>query len=342
MINSEVSSFILSFFHLPFSIFHSYNQPMRAQLEAVVEELRRLRSEGTTQVYVGEETLARLREVVERKRGPAMVAEATEAYLAETPIARGQSPATVQAAVHAPRKVAAAANAPGLRWDGKPIEPIPAPPVINLPKGSKTEQMDWLRERVLACPVCHVHLRSGRKLVFGVGSVEAEIFFCGEGPGAEEEQQGEPFVGPAGQLLTKIILAMGLTREKVYIGNVMKWRPEMPTEYNNREPTPEEVAFSLPFLRAQLAIVQPKVIVALGNTAVNALLGTDPARKMKDIRGQWAEFDGVPLMFTYHPSYLLRNSALSAKRQVWVAMLAVMERVGLPISEKQRGFFLSK
>jgi len=195
---------------------------------------------------------------------------------------------------------------------------------------------------VLTCPVGNAHLRPGRKLVFGVGSPEADIFFCGEGPGADEEQQGEPFVGPAVQLLTKIIQAMGLTRERVYIGNVMKWRPELPTEYNNREPTPEEVAFSLPFLRAQLAIVQPKVIVALGNVAVNALLGADPARKMKDIRGQWAQFEGVPLMFTYHPSYLLRNSALSAKRQVWEAMLAVMERVGLPISEKQRGFFLSR
>jgi DNA polymerase len=306
---------------------------MRARLEAVADELRRLRSEGTAQVYVGEDTLARLRAAVGRGQIPATAA--AEMPLAEAPVPAVSKPASRAAA-------AASAHASGLRWDGKPIEQIPAPPVVSLPKGSKTEQMNWLRERVLACPVCNAHLRPGRKLVFGVGTPEAEIFFCGEGPGADEEQQGEPFVGPAGQLLTRIIQAMGLTREQVYIGNVMKWRPEMPTEWGNREPTPEEVAFSLPFLRAQFAIVQPKVIVALGNTAINALLGADPARKMKDLRGQWLQFEGVPLMFTYHPSYLLRNSALSAKRQVWEAMLAVMERVGLPINEKQRGFFLSK
>jgi uracil-DNA glycosylase family 4 len=175
-----------------------------------------------------------------------------------------------------------------------------------------------------------------------VGSPEAEIFFCGEGPGADEEEQGEPFVGPAGQLLTKIIQAMGLTREKVYIGNIMKWRPEMPTEWGNREPTPAEVAFSLPFLRAQLAIVRPKVIVALGKTAVNGLLGPDPRRRMTAFRGHWQEFAGTPLMPTFHPSYLLRNQAMAVKRQVWEDMLAVMERVGMEVSEKQRGFFLGK
>jgi DNA polymerase len=202
--------------------------------------------------------------------------------------------------------------------------------------------MGWLRERVLGCPVCNEHVRPGRKLVFGVGTPEAEIFFCGEGPGADEEKQGEPFVGPAGQLLTKIIQAMGLSREAVYIGNVMKWRPEMPQEWGNREPTPSEVAFSLPFLRAQLAIVRPKVIVALGKTAVNGLLGPDPARRMTRFRGQWQTFDGVALMPTFHPSYLLRNSSAAVKRQVWEDMLAVMERIGMPISEKQRGFFRSK
>ncbi|HTB63809.1 MAG TPA: uracil-DNA glycosylase [Opitutales bacterium] len=313
---------------------------MRAQLEAVTEELRRLRSEGVTQVYVGDETMARLRAVVDKQRGARLdiVAEPeppTEVYDQEA-VAPAATPAT-------PRpKFAASPKTATLRWDGKPITPLPAPLVLEVPKGSKIEKMQWLRERVLTCPVCLDHLHPGRKLVFGVGTPEAEIFFCGEGPGAEEEQQGEPFVGPAGELLTKIIQAMGLTREKVYIGNVMKWRPEMPQDYGNREPTPEEVAFSLPFLRAQLDIVRPKAIVALGNTAVSALLGLDPETKMKDYRGKWHIFNGVPLMFTYHPSYLLRNSALSVKRQVWEHMMLVMERVGMPISEKQRGFFLSK
>ncbi len=310
---------------------------MRAQLEAIAEELRRWRTEGATQVFVDDKTLAGLRDAVARARGasPGISPDASSAgdYVAEPFVAP---------AVALPKRPARgeAKSAVQLRWDGQPMAPIPAPPVVELPKGSKMEQMNWLRERVLGDPGCLAHLRPGRKLVFGVGTPEAEIFFCGEGPGADEEQQGEPFVGPAGQLLTKIIQAMGLSREKVYIGNVMKWRPEMPNDFGNREPSPEEVALSLPFLRAQLAIVKPKVIVALGNTAVNALLGADPERKMKDIRGKWQTFDGTPLMFTYHPSYLLRNTALSVKRQVWENMLDVMERVGMEISEKQRGFFL--
>jgi len=311
---------------------------MREQLEAVVDELRRLKAEGTTQVFVSDDTLERLRAVVAGQGGAATVEAEPDVVPEEYAAPAYAEPSAPSVPVRKP--AAPASNAPGLRWDGQPIAPIPAPPVISLPKGSKMEQMDWLRERVLTCEVCNAHLRPGRKLVFGVGTPAAEIFFCGEGPGADEEQQGEPFVGPAGQLLTKIIQAMGLSREKVYIGNVMKWRPEMPTEWGNREPTPGEVAYSLPFLRAQLDIVKPKVIVALGNTAVIALLGLDPETKMKDLRGKWHEFNGVPLMFTYHPSYLLRNTALSVKRQVWENMLLVMERVGLPINEKQRGYFL--
>ncbi len=313
---------------------------MRAHLEAIAEELRRWRTEGATQVFVDDHTLVGLRAAVARARGPVMAVLPDPAPTATGPLT--DALASRQTAVARRPARAEAKIGVQLRWDGQPMAPIPAPPVVEVPGGSKMEQMNWLRERVLSDPVCLAHLRPGRKLVFGVGTPEAEIFFCGEGPGAEEEMQGEPFVGPAGQLLTKIIQAMGLSREKVYIGNVMKWRPEMPNDFGNREPTPEEVAFSLPFLRAQLAIVKPKVIVALGNTAVNALLGADPERKAKDIRGKWQTFDSVPMMFTYHPSYLLRNSSNAAKRQVWEAILEVMQRVALPISEKQRGYYLSR
>ncbi|MDR2845096.1 MAG: hypothetical protein LBV28_03280 [Puniceicoccales bacterium] len=220
------------------------------------------------------------------------------------------------------------------------IAPLPPPPQLSVPSGDKVSQLAWLRERVLTCPVCNAHKHAGKQLVFGVGDPDAEIFFCGEGPGADEEKQGEPFVGPAGELLTKIIGAMGLPREKVYIGNIMKWRPEMPTAYGNRPPTPDEMAFCLPFLRAQLAIVRPKVIVALGATAVEGLLGPDPTRTIGRIHGRWQTFEGTPLMPTYHPSYLLRSNTKSSKRLVWEDMLLVMERIGLPISERQRGYFL--
>jgi DNA polymerase len=304
---------------------------MLAQLEAVTEELRRLRAEGVTQVSVTDATLARLRAAVARQR-PAPAATEWE-----TPVSENSSPAKPVARA---ARAAAAPTSAGLRWDGHPIAPIPPPPVVALPPGARAEQMAWLQKLVLNCPTCNAHVRPGRKVVFGVGSPEAEIFFCGEAPGADEEQQGEPFVGPAGQLLTKIIQVMGLSREKVYIGNIMKWRPEKAEEWGNREPTLEEMTFCMPYLRAQLEIVKPKVIVALGKTAVNGLLGPDPARKMTAIRGRWQEFAGIPLMPTFHPSYLLRNSALSIKRQVWEDMLAVMQRIGMPINEKQRGFFL--
>jgi uracil-DNA glycosylase family 4 len=151
--------------------------------------------------------------------------------------------------------------------------------------------------------------------------------------------KGEPFVGAAGQLLDKIISATGLTREGVYIGNVMNWRPQHDQAFGNRPPTEEEMNFCLPYLKAQLEVVQPKVIVALGRTAANALVQPDPSAKMGDVRGRWWEFEGVPLMVTYHPSYLLHNPSMLGKRRVWEDVLLVMERLEMPISDKQRGFF---
>ena len=194
---------------------------------------------------------------------------------------------------------------------------------------------------MLADPVCNAHVKPGKKVVFGIGNLSAKIFFCGEAPGADEEIQGVPFVGRAGQLLTKIISAMGLKREEVYIGNIMNWRPEMPTSRGNRPPTSEEMAYCLPYLEAQIAIVRPQVVVALGKTAVNGLLGEDPNRKMGAIRGKWSKFGESDLMITYHPSFLLQyGNNNTMKRLVWEDMMAVMERVGIPVSEKQRSYFL--
>jgi DNA polymerase len=183
-------------------------------------------------------------------------------------------------------------------------------------------------------------VKPGKKVVFGVGNLNADIFLCGEAPGADEELAGEPFVGRAGQLLTKIIEAMGLHRADVYIGNIMNWRPEMPTPHGNRPPMEEEMAFCLPYLRAQVQIVDPKVVVALGATAVRGLIGSDPKRRMGDVRGQWIKFGDVPLMITYHPSYLLRYASNESKRIVWEDFMKVMEFLRMPISETQRAYFL--
>jgi DNA polymerase len=211
---------------------------------------------------------------------------------------------------------------------------------FSLPAGNKRYQWEWLRDQVLNSGDFQKHLRPEKQLVFGTGNLDADIFFCGEAPGADEEIQGIPFVGRAGQLLTKIILAMGLPREQVYISNIMNWRPEMPTEHGNRPPTQEEMEYCLPYLRAQVDIVRPKVVVALGATATNGLLGYDSQRRISLCRGQWYTFQDIPLIVTFHPSYLLRNQNSATKRLVWEDMLAVMKQVGKVISDKQTKYFL--
>ena len=200
--------------------------------------------------------------------------------------------------------------------------------------------MDWLRDKVLECPTCVANKNPDRNLAFGVGNLEADMLFVGEAPGEEEEKQGEPFVGPAGQKLNGMIKGMGLAREDVYIGNILKWRPRTESGFGNRAPSPQEMDFCLPYLKAQIAIIEPKVIVALGNTAIRGLLGHDESLKVGRIHGNWYEFEGIPLMPTFHPSYILHNETKRTKRMVWEDLLKVMERLELGITEKQRGYFL--
>jgi uracil-DNA glycosylase family 4 len=194
-------------------------------------------------------------------------------------------------------------------------------------------------EKAAACVKCP-HLASSRKnVVFGVGSIDAQLMFVGEAPGADEDEQGEPFVGRAGQLLTKIIQATGLQRADVYIANILKCRPDTPGQSaGNRKPTSDEMATCIPYLHEQIDLIRPKVIVALGATAVEGLLGKTIG--ITKLRGGWKTYRGTPLMPTYHPAYLLRNQAMSEKRKVWEDMLAVMEKLGMPISQKQRNYFL--
>jgi DNA polymerase len=144
-----------------------------------------------------------------------------------------------------------------------------------------------------------------------------------------------------------MILATGLKREQVYIGNIMNWRPELPVsdggeQYGNRPPTPEEMGYCLPYLRAQIKVVNPALLVALGSTAAQGLLGFGTFKALGEVRGRWHEFAGKPLMVTYHPSYILRNPTNRSKRMIWEDFLKVMERAALPVSEKQRGYFLEK
>jgi len=199
--------------------------------------------------------------------------------------------------------------------------------------------MEQLRERAAVCVKCPNLVATRKSVVFGVGDIHAPIMFVGEAPGADEDAQGEPFVGAAGQLLTKIIQTMGLSRQTVYIANILKCRPDTPGQTSgNRKPSPEEMKTCLPYLQAQIDLIQPKVLVALGATAVEGLL--NQTVYITKLRGQWHTYRGIPLMPTFHPSYLLRNQALTEKRRLWEDMLQAMQKVEMPISDKQRGYFL--
>lgn len=175
-----------------------------------------------------------------------------------------------------------------------------------------------------ACRLCE----SRTNVVPGQGRLAPDIMFIGEGPGEEEDLQGLAFVGRAGQLLTQIIDAMGYTREEVFIGNIVKCRPP-----GNRTPLPDEMAACIPFLERQIEIIRPKLIVALGGTALKGLFN-DPKLSITRLRGVWMEYRGIPVMPTFHPAYLLRNPP--AKRDVWADMKRVLERLGRPVPERGR------
>ncbi len=314
---------------------------MRAALHVLTEELRRLKTAGVKTVAVSDASLAALRQVVAAGKTPDRKPEAGNAASA-----RVSMPATKLTAPRAPESMRAAqtSSAPA----SSPFAAIPSvPPTVTLPAGDKAARWAALKEMVLNDATCRAHVRPGKKVVLGVGSLDARIMFVGEAPGADEEIKGEPFVGPAGQLLTKMIQGMGLKREDVYIGNIMNWRPEMVVapgaeQVGNRPPNEEEMRYCLPYLRAQIEVVNPELLVALGSTAAQGLLGFGSFKALGEIRGQWREFAGKPLMVTYHPSYILRNQSNRSKRMIWEDLLKVMERAALPVSEKQRGYFLEK
>ena len=195
----------------------------------------------------------------------------------------------------------------------EPVEQAAATPGQQ----SRQERFEALRERALACTKCALH--SGRtNVVFGEGPCPARLVFVGEGPGFDEDQSGRPFVGKAGQLLNKIIAAMGFQREEVYIGNVVKCRPP-----ENRTPLPTETAACWPYLEEQLALLEPKVIVTLGSPAAKTLLKTSSG--ITQLRGRWQLYRGIRVMPTYHPAFVLRQYTQEVRRLVWNDMQQVMK-----------------
>ena len=177
-------------------------------------------------------------------------------------------------------------------------------------KGGGAETLEMIRKDLGDCRRCPLH-QGRRHIVFGMGDLHAQLVLVGEGPGYEEDLQGLPFVGQAGQLLTKILEAIHLTREEVYIGNIIKCRPP-----KNRNPAPEEIAACLPFLQRQIRAIRPRFICALGTFAAQTLLQTQ--RPISRLRGHFRDYEGIPVLPTYHPAFLLRNPA--KKRDVWEDM----------------------
>ena len=182
-----------------------------------------------------------------------------------------------------------------------------------------TERLASVRSLLGDCTRCDL-CASRTNIVFGVGNPDARLMIVGEAPGFNEDKQAEPFVGKAGELLDKMVVAMGLSREEIYIANVLKCRPPQ-----NRDPLPGEVQQCAPFLKKQIAVIQPEVIVTMGKFASNTLAGTDGA--LGKIRGNWMSYQGIAMMPTYHPAYLLRNE--SAKRYAWEDLKKVMSKLGL-------------
>jgi DNA polymerase len=295
-----------------------YNQ----LLDATIQHLEGLKSRGVRHIAVAPETLRALAQPAPRPAAPPSELRSSrrEEALTEKPEI-GNRKSEMDLGLLAS---AATDNMPA----SAPLDPK-----------EKAAAFAALRERALACVKCP-HLASSRKnVVFGVGTIDAQLLFVGEAPGADEDEQGEPFVGKAGQLLTKIIQATGLQRADVYIANILKCRPDTPGQSaGNRKPTSDEMATCIPYLHEQIDLIRPKVIVALGATAVEGLLGKTIG--ITKLRGVWKTYRGTPLMPTYHPAYLLRNQAMSEKRKVWEDMLAVMEKLEMPVSKKQRNYFL--
>ena len=289
---------------------------MPRPVDAVIEFLEAEKARGVSHVFLDEGAREGLRELYRRAQSGG------KSRPVETPaVMPVAEPAHAAAAVEAPAEMPSHVSASG---------------------GTKAERLASLRAQAENWRPAKALGTLRETMVFAVGNPDARLVLVGEAPGFQEEKEREPFVGPAGQKLNDILKAMGLAREEVYISNIVKFRPATPRQTtNNRKPSPEEMASCLPFVREEISIIQPQCIVALGGTAAEGLLGLSGA--VGAMRGAWHEFGGIPVRVTYHPSYLLQSGANnSIKRQVWEDMLCVMEKLGMPVSEKQRGFFLPR
>ncbi len=294
-------------------------------VEALIDHLKAEQARGKTHVLLDDEAREGLRELYIKARDAARAPANPKPEISPSPKTSLKASPSISV-------TPAASPAPS---------PAETPRLIA--KGdTREEQLGSLREQAKSWPPA-LSLGTLRKtMVFATGNPQARLMLVGEAPGHEEERRQEPFVGPAGRKLNDILKAMGLSREEVYISNIVKFRPSTPRQTtNNRKPSPEEMASCLPFVMKEIEIVKPDCVVALGGTAAEGLLNLEGS--VGGMRESWHAVDGIPARVTYHPSYLLQSgSGNDVKRKVWEDMLAVMDKLGLPISDKQRSFFLPK
>lgn len=241
------------------------------------------------------------------------------------------------------RGVTATAPAPAPHQVQQQTAPAPTPVSENTTtpvQMSVEEKLAYLQQRAANLKAVRALGTLRSTMVFATGNPHARLMLVGEAPGYDEERLGEPFVGRAGQKLNQILKAAGLPRESVYISNICKFRPDMGPEQgmSNRAPSDAEIAACLPIILAEIRAIQPTCIICLGGTSAKGLLGS--ASSVASLRGRWFDCQGVPVRVTYHPSYLLRNESMQAKRAVWEDFLAVMEKLQLNITPRQRSFFL--
>ncbi len=302
-------------------------------LDILLEELKRQKAAGVRRVSVSDDALVKLKSLAGAPVPSPAPISASAAARASAP-APGPSPVRPVAPAAPKPAVAPAAPKPAVVVA---TAPIPDAPTFTLPAGTKAERMRALKQIVDACAETKKHLTPPHRPLLGHGSLEAKVVFVGDAPSLEELEAGKVFSGASGELLQKILAAAAISPADYYLASSMVWRPEPPTPYGKRPPNARELAFNLPYLRAQIDVVAPRVVVALGAHAFEALHGR--TQTITQARGQWFDLSGVPMLATFHPNYLLHTPSASAKRTVWEDFLQLMEKLGLPISEKQRGYF---
>lgn len=321
-------------------------------VEALVSELKRLKTEeGSKDIFVSDavfEGIDVLRRECERLAAEAPSIAGPGAFAEGASPVPGDSVAASAADESPLAKVIAAGVRPAEPEVRKPKavvhdDPVPALPDLTVPPGmDAAAAIAWLQARLREDAYLCRQAGEGRVPLVGEGPADAGLVFLGDVPSVEDTEAGHPFRGEGGVLLRKVIQAMGLKPESVFLANLLPWRPLSPAgDGTARTPTAQELAYGLAYVDAQLAILKPKVIVAMGLQAVAALMPGSGKPKLGDLRGRWFAHEGIPFIVTYSPAYLIHNNTMKTKRVFWEDMLSVMERTGMPISEKQAGYFKS-